>query len=180
MRRSTPGARISVEDDDMKPEIAPIRASRCRVATLACAALCLVGACASAESYRGIVTTVVDGDTLIVEYVGQHISVRLWGIDAPKRSERLGTEAANSLAQFCLKKYATVNTTGEDAYGRMLGVVTCGSVNVNEAQARRGLARVTVNQGLDAQPLRTAERAARKRERGLWSPAADPMRAVKH
>jgi endonuclease YncB( thermonuclease family) len=164
----------------MKREIAPIRRWPRRLAPLACVALCLAGSAARAETYRGIVTSIVDGDTLIVEYVSEHMSVRLWGIAAPARGKPLGAQAAKSLSQFCLKKYATVNALGEDAYGRMVGIVTCGGVNVNEAQARRGLARVTVNQGLDARLLRTAEQTAMKKQRGLWSPAAKTLQSVRH
>jgi endonuclease YncB( thermonuclease family) len=134
-------------------------------------AFTLISACSApscAERYRGTVTQVVDGDTLVVRSLEQHISVQLEGIDAPDTGEPYAKRSAQSLAQLCVQRSAEILGTGSDEYGRVLGTVECNGINVNEMQLQRGFARLdaTANTPPSWQALQDE---ARRAHRGLWS-----------
>jgi micrococcal nuclease len=121
-----------------------------------------------AERYRGTVTQVVDGDTLIVRSLEQHISVQLEGIDAPDTGEPYAKRSAQSLAQLCVQRSAEILGTGSDEYGRVLGTVECDGINVNEMQLQRGFARLdaTAHTPRSWQALQDKVQRA---HRGIWS-----------
>jgi len=78
------------------------------------------------------VTHIVDGDTLDV---GDY-RIRLVLVDAPERGQSGFTEATNLLASTCpVGSQARVDEDdwqiGDDPYGRVLAVVTCGGSNAN-------------------------------------------------
>jgi endonuclease YncB( thermonuclease family) len=132
--------------------------------------LLLFLAAARAEILEGRVTHVADGDSLSVCIEHREVRIRLVNIDAPEYQQPFGVESRKSLAELCEKQVARVDWTKEDQYGRKLGTVFCGVVDVNAEQVRRGMAWVS---RLD-QPegsLFAAERAARAGRIGLW---ADP------
>src|SRR3989304_2459601 len=85
------------------------------------------GTDANALCYVGTVTHIVDGDTLDV---GDY-RIRLVLVDAPERGQSGFTEATNLLASTCpVGSQARVDEDdwqiGDDPYGRVLAVVTCG------------------------------------------------------
>ena len=141
----------------------------CLRAAIAIPLIAVCAALASAERYHGTVTQVVDGDTLIVRSLDQHISVQLEGIDAPDTGEPYAKAAAESLAQLCVQRNADVSSDGSDEYGRVLGTVRCNGINVNEAQLQRGYAVVqpVANTPSSWQAL---QGEAQRAHRGLWSP----------
>ena len=122
---------------------------------------------ASAERYSGVVTRVVDGHTLILRYLQQHISVQLDDIDAPEAGEPYARRSAQSLAQLCGRRRVTVTVNGSDDYGRVVGEVQCNGINANEEQLRRGMATVEPDAGRPAW-LRL-QHEAQVTHRGLWS-----------
>lgn len=123
---------------------------------------------AASEKYEGVVTRVIDGDTLILRYVEHHVSVQLEGVDAPEPGEPYARRAAESLARLCHRQPAIVHAEGADAYGRVLGEVICNGVNVNQEQLRRGMGRLETP--ADAPPAwRKLQRDARSAGRGLWA-----------
>jgi endonuclease YncB( thermonuclease family) len=84
----------------------------------------------SAEEMVGEVTSVDDGDTIIVN--GREI--RLAGIDAPEKGTERGQAAKRYLENMVLGKTVTVKIDkyqGIEFYGRVLGVVFLNGVNVN-------------------------------------------------
>ena len=92
--------------------------------------------------FTGIVTRVVDGDTLDVN--GERI--RLVLVDAPERDTREGPASTEYLRQLCpVGSTALVDQDDlqrTDAYGRTLAVVWCGDRRVNEELIRTGRARL--------------------------------------
>lgn len=80
-----------------------------------------------------------DGDTLEIE---AETRIRLVLVDAPELSEAGGVEAKGYLTSLCLGKSALVDEDddqiGDDPYGRVLAVVTCGSTNANAAMIASG------------------------------------------
>jgi micrococcal nuclease len=89
----------------------------------------------------------VDGDTVDVDVdlgfsIWSKQRIRLLGIDTPERGQPMYIEAgqrAEALAPAGTVVHLT--TQGKDRYGRYLGVVTTGSVVVNEVLLAEGLAK---------------------------------------
>lgn len=101
-------------------------------------------------SYIGTVTKVVDGDTVeAVIDLGFTISVRerfrLLGINAP---EMKGPEAAEGhkskewLAAQIEGKKVTIESHGQEKYGRWLAVILVDGESVNKRMVTEGLAKV--------------------------------------
>jgi len=85
------------------------------------------------------VTRVIDGDTLEVE---GGLRIRLVLVDAPELSEPAGPASRDYLKTLCLGSRALIDEDdsqiGEDPYGRVLAVVTCGGTNANAALISSG------------------------------------------
>lgn len=99
--------------------------------------------CSGTEGcFSGVVTRVVDGDTLDVN--GERI--RLVLVDAPERDTREGPASTEYLRRLCPVGSAALVDQDDlqrtDAYGRTLGVVWCGNTRVNEEMIRAGHARL--------------------------------------
>jgi micrococcal nuclease len=99
----------------------------------------------TSSNFSGIVTKVIDGDTLDVKTVdGGTITIRLALIDAPETKESGFDEARNFITKLCLNKSAEVDPDNNQGltYGRTVAVVYCEGVNVNEAILDNGFADV--------------------------------------
>ena len=127
-------------------------------------------AVAHAEVLEGRVTHVADGDSLSVCFEHREVRIRLLYIDAPEYRQPFGVESRKSLVSLCESRQARVDWAKEDRYGRKLGQVACGGVDVNAEQVRRGLAWVSRLDQPDGS-LISAERAARAARIGLWADA---------
>ena len=94
------------------------------------------------REYRGIVTRVIDGDTLTAVINGRETTVRLWGIDAPERSQLLGNEATQALKALAPQdKTLEFHAHGADAYGRLLAVAGTGDgLAINARLVQQGVA----------------------------------------
>jgi endonuclease YncB( thermonuclease family) len=122
----------------------------------------------------GRVVAVHDGDSLTLEVQGRKVRVRLDGIDAPEPGQRFGKSATRSLANICRGKEAIVNDRGKDEEGRVVGSVTCGGVDANAEQVKRGMAWVFRTYLPLGSPLYELESNARLRGLGLWRDS-DPV-----
>ena len=73
----------------------------------------------------GVVTRVVDGDTLWLRTAGNELAVkvRLQGIDAPEICQSGGAQARQALQRRVLGKSVTVTSSARDDYGRSVGIV---------------------------------------------------------
>ena len=87
------------------------------------------------------VTRVLDGDTLDVE---GGLRIRLVLVDAPELGETGGPEARDYLTDLCLGSLALIDEDdfqiGDDPYGRVLAVASCGGTNANAAMISTGRA----------------------------------------
>jgi endonuclease YncB( thermonuclease family) len=161
----------------------------CKLLLLACLALWSVALPAREQPVRieGVVLKVRDGDTLqMLTDRGQRIEVRLNTIDAPEKANngmRGQPHAEGSrlnLAQFAVRRQATLLRTTMDRYGRHVGRVVVrtadGEVDAGWWQLRSGQAWV-YERYADEIPValriayREAQAEARSHRRGLW---ADP------
>ena len=92
----------------------------------------------------GVVTAIIDGDTIYVQIDGSEYSVRYIGIDAPELDDRepLAEEAKQLNASLVDGKTVTLvrDVSETDVYGRLLRYVLVEDVFVNYELVREGLA----------------------------------------
>jgi endonuclease YncB( thermonuclease family) len=124
---------------------------------------------------RGVVVSVSDGDTLTVldESKTQH-KVRLLGIDAPERGQAFGTVSRQNLAALTFQKPVVVEWEKKDRFGRIVGKVQVGGLDVNLQQIDQGLAWHFKAYQKDQHPedrqrYAKAEVTARAASVGLWA-----------
>lgn len=129
---------------------------------------CLSGA--ALADFSGKVVGVHDGDTLTVLNAGKGQKVRLVEIDAPESRQDFGQASQKNLSDLCFGKEARVQDQGHDKYGRVLGRVSCGGVDANLEQVKKGLAWFYVQYGHD-EAVRAAESEAKAAGLGLWAKA---------
>ncbi len=160
------------------------------VALLVCAATVLAGLAAAATgggfSERGVVTMVVDGDTLDVRLAsGKTERVRLIGIDAAERGACFAAPAAERARQLALSKPVVLRgdrtQDTRDRYGRLLAYVWIpGGRDLGYQLVAGGFAKVYVYsdpfQRLPA--YRTAESRARSTAAGRWKACGSTIRPV--
>ena len=135
---------------------------------LACCALAatLVQA-APPLSVQGMVTKVIDGDSLWLTPPDKPpIEVRLRDIDAPERCQPWGPQARKALADLALNKVATLQISGRDSYGRTLGTLSVEDLQVNRFMVENGHA-WSLRSRWDQGPLVKQETMARALSRGL-------------
>jgi endonuclease YncB( thermonuclease family) len=122
----------------------------------------------------GEVVAVADGDTVTVLDSGkrQH-RVRLAGIDAPEKRQAFGNSSRQALASMVFRQRVVVESQKVDRYGRLIGKVFLGNVDVNLALLNLGLAwhykdYQSEQSAEDRLSYSKAESVARRGEVGLW------------
>lgn len=122
-----------------------------------------------AEEWQGRVVRVVDGDTLVVERDGAQVKIRLFGIDAPERTQPFGKEATHFLRQQVQGKNLLIHTKVTDRYNRIVASVTSQTgESVDAAMVQAGLAWHYKKYSKD-ENLANLENHARQKGMGLWS-----------
>lgn len=123
------------------------------------------------NSFTGKVIKITDGDTIVVlTEDNEQIKIRLEGIDCPESSQDFGTKAKQATSDICFGKQVKIIKSGEGRYGRTLGYVMVGDVNVNEELLRLGMAWHYKQYNKDPE-LTELEQEARTNKVGLWSQA---------
>ena len=95
------------------------------------------------RDFQAVVTKVHDGDTitLSVDFRDFDFPLRFLGTNAPEMNEEGGTESRDWLAERILNEEVTImidknNRVGK--YGRLLGKVFYGGLDINEESMRAG------------------------------------------
>ncbi|MCO6512347.1 MAG: thermonuclease family protein [Aridibacter famidurans] len=121
------------------------------------------------------VVGVNDGDTITVRYLdsGEQKKVRLATIDAPEQGQPFGVQAKKSLSDLVIGKRVRIVEVDRDQYGRIVGEVFDGNLNVNVEQIRRGFAwHYKEYQRQQTPEMRSiyarTEDAAKQSRNGLW------------
>ena len=139
------------------------------LAALAGLMLLAAQAAASAAEIAGRVVGIADGDTLtVLDGANRQITVRLAEIDTPERGQPYGDRARQALSDLAFDKAVRVVVQDTDRYGRAVGRVHDGAVDVNAEMVRRGAAWVFRRYSRDPSLLRLEEEA-RAARRGLWA-----------
>ncbi len=139
------------------------------VALVALSALALTSARAAPPAQTGVVTRVVDGDSVWVTPAGgKPVAVRLAGIDAPELCQPWGPEARDALRDRVLGHEVTLQPRGHDSYGRLLATLLLDGSVVNGQQVEDGNAWSQRYQW-DRGPYVKEERVAQALGRGLFA-----------
>jgi endonuclease YncB( thermonuclease family) len=131
---------------------------------------------ALAAVFSGTVIKVIDGDTIILKSADRKtaprpfLKIRLADIDAPEKDQAFGDESGRALAGLVLRKQVRVVTVATDDYGRKVGRVSLGNLDVNRYMVQRGLAWVYTRYRRDLE-LVVLQQEARRDRRGVWSQA---------
>ena len=132
-----------------------------------------------AAEYSGKVVGVHDGDTITLLVPDgasfKQVKVRLGEIDTPESKQPYGERAKQTLSDLAYNKPARVVVQDTDKYGRTVGRVYVGSLDVNAEMIRQGAA-WAYRQYLKDQSLLALEAEAKTAKRGLWAlPEAERM-----
>lgn len=117
------------------------------------------------------VHSVHDGDSMRVRCPGERgtIALRMEQIDAPELQQAYGTRARDRLRELCpVGTPVTIQASGRDQYGRLLGNASCDGHSVNEEMIRAGAAWV-YNRYVTDRSLYALQDEARAARRGLWA-----------
>ncbi len=134
-------------------------------------AFCGVGATTLLE---GRVVGVSDGDTLtVLDAQKQTHKIRLLGIDAPEKAQAFGQKSKESLSSLAFQKQVQVRSSKKDRYGRTVGQVFVGNVDVCLEQVKLGMAWHYKTYQREQTPedrvrYDRAESLAREQRVGLW------------
>ena len=123
-------------------------------------------------AWSGVVTYVVDGDTVQVRSPegGKPVSIRIDGIDAPEICQSGGTVARDALKHKVLGKRVVVHGKAHDDYGRLVARIALNGEDQGQWMVAHGLAwsyRYRNNEG----PYAAQQRLAQSAGLGLFSPA---------
>ncbi|MBW2542941.1 MAG: thermonuclease family protein [Deltaproteobacteria bacterium] len=117
---------------------------------------------------EGRVVGITDGDTLTLLVGREQVRIRLAQIDAPESDQPYGKKSKAALSALAFRKQAHVEVVDVDRYGRTVGEVFVGDVDVNREMVREGhaWAYTRYSHSTEIIELEDEARAARK---GLWA-----------
>jgi len=138
---------------------------RCLVASIGGAVAAELGI----DQLTGFIVGITDGDTIVmVDRQDQQFKIRLAEIDAPERRQPYYQKSRQMLAALAFQKNAIVTVVDTDQYGRLVGRVAVGDLDVNAEMIRRGGA-WAYRKYLRDPSLLDVEQAARVAQLGLWA-----------
>lgn len=124
------------------------------------------------DEYNGVVTRVIDGDSIIVKENGNLNKIRLRYIDAPELSQGYGKESKKFLQNQLLDKSVLVYTEYNDRYGRQLADIyihnEIESIYINAKMIKSGNAWVYKTYRSNSY-LINLENHAKMNNKGVWS-----------
>lgn len=123
------------------------------------------------DASRGTVTSVIDGDSLVVLVDGSEVEVRLGGVNAPESDECHAEEAREALRE-AVRTSVMIEVFDTDQYGRSVAHVWGDAGFINGRLVDEGHAIAMTPAGRSTDELIAAETLARQEGRGLWSPHA--------
>lgn len=127
---------------------------------------------AQAVVLRGVVTEVLDGQTIVVSASNRKMTLMLAGVDAPELKQEFGDVAQQHLASLILNKGVEVEI-GEMRLNNVLAKVYCNRIDMALQMIRDGVAWYDVSANRELTELERrlygeAQAAARNEQRGMW------------
>lgn len=139
-----------------------------KVLVITASMLLLQSLSANATVITGRVVGIADGDTLtILDANNNQYKTRLAEIDAPEKKQSFGNNSKQNLSSLCYGKQATITTSKNDQYNRVIGYVNCDGINANKHQVQTGMAWAYKQYVKDPEFYRL-EIDAKTNKRGLW------------
>lgn len=125
------------------------------------------------HTITGKVVSVADGDTItVLEGRTQH-RVRLYGIDAPERSQAFGARAKEFVSRLAFDQTVRLLVRGTDRYGRIIAeALLADGQSLNQEMVRTGFAWWFKRYAPNDCALEKLEREARTAKVGLWADLA--------
>ncbi|MCZ6657331.1 MAG: thermonuclease family protein, partial [Gammaproteobacteria bacterium] len=121
-----------------------------------------------ADVLYGRVVDVIDGDTLDLLVGRTQHRIRLAQIDTPEKGQAWGSQATWALEAQVLGQYVSVQVLERDRYGRLVGNVWLGRLDINRQLVAQGHA-WAYRRYLTDETFLQVEAAARQQTTGLWS-----------
>lgn len=87
---------------------------------------------------------VSDGDTINIQkvengkFVGEMLRIRMYGMDAPEKTQDYGSESRQALEKLVTGKNLSVEVKNKDRYGRTVAIIYANGKNVNEEMVKTG------------------------------------------
>lgn len=146
------------------------------LALLAAAVLLVTATFADSPVIQGRVVSIADGDTLtLLTADKKQVKIRLAEIDTPERGQPYANKAQDELSSLVWQQEISVRTVTIDRYGRTVGRIYVGDLDVSAEMVRRGAAWVYRKYATDNR-LYALEDEAREAKRGIWRlPEAERM-----
>jgi endonuclease YncB( thermonuclease family) len=120
------------------------------------------------QIFHGIVTNVVDGDTIDLFNGIEKVRIRVDDIDAPESDQQCGDESTRLLTQLIYGKEVKIAYRNSDKYNRIVGTIYGKdkdgdfAFNINRKMVSSGMA---FAEGIT---YRKEERKARQEDLGIW------------
>ena len=144
-----------------------------KVAAMAFGAALACGALAQEDrALAGVVTSVIDGDTIKVQLSTGPVTVRLGHIDAPELNQTGGGAAVRALDRRLLARQVSLDVITRGGEESLVAVVFLGDENVNAWMVKQGHAWAYRGHTREADYC-VWENAARSLRRGLWEAGRD-------
>jgi len=121
-----------------------------------------------AENLTGRVIAIADGDTVTIIKNKHQTKIRLAEIDTPEKQQPHGKKSKQALSDFIFKKEVEVEVVTIDRYGRTVGKIFLGNLNINKEMVKAGHAWVYVKYAKD-KTLFALEKNAKENQLGLWA-----------
>lgn len=136
--------------------------------TIACGVALACGAWAlENRALTGVVTHVIDGDTIKVQVSSGPVTVRLAHIDAPEPTQAGGGAATRALDGRVLGRDVSLDVVARDGTALLVAVVFLADENINAWMVKQGYAWAS-RQSTTEPDYCAWEHAARSLHRGLW------------
>lgn len=121
------------------------------------------------------VLKVSDGDTMNVQKiengkpVDEVVKIRMYGIDAPEKTQDYGPESRAALAKIIGKNLVEIEVKNRDRYGRSVAIVYVNGKNVNQEMVRTGNAWWYYEYDKKDDEMEQLQADAKKNKLGLFS-----------
>ncbi len=123
-------------------------------------------ACNLLFGFSAKVVKVSDGDTITVLTPNKEsIKVRLYGIDAPETKQDFGKASKQYLSSLIAGRIVEVKSSGQDRYGRVLGIIYLDGADINAKTVEEGYAWAFVKY---SKIYAAQQSKAMKNKAGLW------------
>ena len=124
--------------------------------------------CMNLYAIKAKVIKVSDGDSIISIIDKKKVKIRMFGIDAPEKTQDYGSDSQKYLERAILNKVIDVKVIEKDQYGRTVGKVFYKNEDINLKMIETGNAWHYRKLAPKEKTYFNAEKKAKKSKIGLW------------